>query len=184
MLIRSFFSLFFPNTVTVTKFGAHRQWKTWERKKRYAGLYGVCTQVQFFCLFFFFLKSRSRCPTARAADSTRLWMCRVRETLPYHICQEQLKPDLSPCQHRRRSHSVLFRGRGDSLGTAGRSAPSAVFARGFSHLLSFFLNKADCRQLCPGQRCPTCGPRARSGLDVVKYFLPCKQYRGRASGPK
>lgn len=66
----------------------------------------VRAQVQFCLFYLFFFGSHSRCLTARAADSTRLWMCRVKETLPYHICQEQLKPDLSPCQHCRHFHSV------------------------------------------------------------------------------
>lgn len=95
----------FPNTVTVTKFGAHEQRK---RKKKKKQDFTECERRLKFSFSFF--GSRSRCPTARAADSTRLWMCRVRETLPYHICQEQLKPDLPPCQHCRHLHSVHSEG--------------------------------------------------------------------------
>lgn len=147
---------FFPNMVAVTKFGAHEQWKTCEKLIR-----RTLRSAHVGSIFLpFFFVSRSRCPTARTADSTRLWMFRVRETLPYHICQEQLKPDLSPCQHRRCLHSV-------------RSEGEAMVSATSCHSSLLFFHNGCCQHLYLGQRFQTCSPKAESGLQTC-FFQPAK----------
>lgn len=105
---------------------------------------------------FSFFGSRSRCPTARAADSTRLWMCRVREKLPYPHMSGTAEARLTALPAPSPFTFCSFRGRGESLGHTGQPASPAVSAHGFSHFLSlwvfffFFLNESDCQQLYPG----------------------------------